>query len=133
MLYLKFIRNNDTGYKHLLNDYYRLQSESINIKSMTSGVPYNSCKIPKLWPCFLACVCRIARGEVSLKKELKTQSQLVVQYLCSHSSLHSKQWGYLPRVSQKWFQISRKCIIGTQEISQIEDYKKDTNDIKILI
>ena len=31
---------------------------------------------------FFACVWGIARGEVSLKKELRTQFQLVLQYLC---------------------------------------------------
>lgn len=82
---------------------------------------------------FCSCLRSCQRGSSSKKGIKNSVSACVAISLSSHISLHCKQWGYLPRVSQKWFQISRKYNIRTQEISQIEPYKKDTKCIKILI
>lgn len=74
-----------------------------------------------------------ARGEVSLKKELRTRSQYVLQHLSvlrDHVIVNNED---IYQISQKWFQISRKYVIGTHKISETEAYTKDANNIKILI
>lgn len=97
---------------------------------MTSGVSCNSWKIPILWPCFFFFphVWGIARGEVSLKKELRTQVSACVATSLFLELTSEQTVGFSEMISN-----FRKVHYKNQEISQTKAYKKDANDIKVLI